>query len=281
VLTSKIEHDAGSFEWGHQTHIGYFAQDHRELLDSPKLTPLNYVWEACPAETTSYVRGQLGRMLFSGDDVDKPASSLSGGEAARVIFTRLAVERPNVLILDEPTNHLDLETIESLTDALKKFDGTLLFVSHDRHFVGQLATRIIELRPDGLHDFRGTYDEYIAREGDDHLDTEAVVLKAKKSKRDQSEHKQQALTREERKKLDNRRKSLPKRRDELLEAISYTEAEKAQLAEGYSDPKLFENSSPEELKRLESRQRELDQRLDELMRDWESVEEELAELGDG
>ncbi len=184
IVADDLGADAGTFEWGHQANVGYFAQDHRELLSSPKETPLNFVWQACPAETTNYVRGQLGRMLFSGDDVDKPAAALSGGEAARVIFARLAVIRPNVLVLDEPTNHLDLETIEALTLALKSREGSLIFVSHDRHFVSQLATRVIELRADGLHDFNGTYDEYLARQGADHLDAEQVLLSAKKTKRD-------------------------------------------------------------------------------------------------
>src|SRR6185295_16113503 len=138
----------------------------------------------CPTETTNYVRGHLGRMLFSGDDVDKPAAALSGGEAARVIFARLAVQKPNILVLDEPTNHLDLETIEALTEALQKREGTLLFVSHDRHFVSQLATRIIELRPDGMRDFQCGYDEYLEREGADHLDSTAVLMRAKNEKRE-------------------------------------------------------------------------------------------------
>jgi ATPase subunit of ABC transporter with duplicated ATPase domains len=184
IIADNLELDKGSYEWGHQAGVGYFAQDHHELLGSPKETPLNFVWQACPAETTNYVRGHLGRMLFSGDDVDKPAAALSGGEAARVIFARLAVQKPNVMVLDEPTNHLDLETIEALTHALKTREGTLLFVSHDRHFVSQLATRIIELRADGLRDFQGNYEEYLARQGDDHLNVEHVVLRAKKTKRE-------------------------------------------------------------------------------------------------
>jgi ATPase subunit of ABC transporter with duplicated ATPase domains len=184
IIADNLEHDAGSFEWGHQANVGYFAQDHRELLSSPKDTPLQFVWRACPAETTNFVRGHLGRMLFSGDEVDKPAAALSGGEAARVIFARLAVQKPNVLVLDEPTNHLDLETIEALTLALREREGTLLFVSHDRHFVSQLATRVIELRPDGMRDFQGGYEEYLEREGADHLDAAAVVTRAKNEKRE-------------------------------------------------------------------------------------------------
>ncbi len=183
IVTGHLEHDAGKYEWGHQTHVGYFAQDHRELLASPKETPLNFVWAACPLETTNYVRGHLGRMLFSGDDVDKPAEALSGGEAARVIFARLAVQKPNVLVLDEPTNHLDLETIDALTTALLAREGTLVFVSHDRHFVSRLATRIIELRPEGYRDFSGTYDEYLERNGHDHLDADQVERAAKSEKK--------------------------------------------------------------------------------------------------
>jgi ATPase subunit of ABC transporter with duplicated ATPase domains len=184
IIADNLPHDAGEFEWGHQVNVGYFAQDHRELLESPKDTPLQFVWRACPAETTNYVRGHLGRMLFSGDDVDKPAAALSGGEAARVIFARLSVLKPNVMVLDEPTNHLDLETIEALTEALKKREGTLIFVSHDRHFVSQLATRIIELRPSGMRNFIGSYDEYLEREGDDHLDAAVVLSRARSEKSD-------------------------------------------------------------------------------------------------
>jgi ATPase subunit of ABC transporter with duplicated ATPase domains len=182
ILAGRLEPDSGDTEWGHETHVGYFAQDHSDVLEHGNSTPLSYVWEACPADTTNYVRGHLGRMLFSRDDVDKPVSTLSGGEAARVMFARLAVEKPNVLLLDEPTNHLDMETIEALTEALGQYEGTLVFVSHDRHFVAQLATRVIEVRRDGVTDYPGTYDEYLSRDGTDHLSEEAVVSEAKRDK---------------------------------------------------------------------------------------------------
>jgi len=119
------------------------------------------------------VRGNLGQVLFSGDDVKKPVGSLSGGEAARLVFCRLSVTRPNVLILDEPTNHLDLEAIEALVEGLRAYDGTLVFVSHDRWFVSQLANRVLEISPRGIQDFPGTYEEYLERLDDDHLDAEA------------------------------------------------------------------------------------------------------------
>jgi len=207
-------------------------------------------------------------MLFSGSEVDKPVSTLSGGEAARVVFARIAVERPNVLILDEPTNHLDLETIDALAEALQSYEGTLLFVSHDRHFVGRLATRIIDLRADGLHDFPGTYEDYLARDGDDHLDVEAVVLKAKREAQASKGREDGQLSWEERKRRENRRKALPKQRDRLL----------AEIDARFAEPGFFERTSPEEVAALQRRQEELDAIAERTMAEWEAVETELAEL---
>ena len=129
------------------------------------------------------MRGQMGLMLFSGDDGKKKVSALSGGEAARLVFARLGLDQPNVLVLDEPTNHLDLESIEALVAALRAYEGTLVFVSHDRWFVSQLATRIVEIKPDEVTDYLGTYEEYVHASGDDHLDADTVILKARREKR--------------------------------------------------------------------------------------------------
>ena len=129
------------------------------------------------------MKGQLAAMLFSGDETKKKLEALSGGEAARMLFARQAVEKPNVLVFDEPTNHLDLEAIEALVESLRAYDGTLVFVSHDRWFVNELATRIVEITPDGVHDFPGSYDEYLARAGEDHLDAQEVLRRARESKR--------------------------------------------------------------------------------------------------
>ena len=107
------------------------------------------------------VRGTLGRMLFSQDEITKSVKVISGGEQGRMLFGKLILQRPNVMMMDEPTNHLDMESIESLNLALENYPGTLIFVSHDREFVSSLATRIIELTPAGIVDFSGTYDEYL------------------------------------------------------------------------------------------------------------------------
>ncbi len=183
ILAGRLQANAGQVQWGHETHVGYFEQDHADVLAHPKATPLSLVWERCPMETTNFVRGHLGRMLFSREEVDKPVSALSGGEVARVIFARLSVDQPNIMLLDEPTNHLDMETIEGLKTGLAEYDGTLIFVSHDRYFVSDLATRIIELRPDGMSDFQGTYDEYLSKQGQDHLDVESAVNEERSKRR--------------------------------------------------------------------------------------------------
>ncbi len=118
------------------------------------------------ADDEQIVRATLGRLLFSGDETKKAVKVLSGGEKGRMIYGKLILTRPNVLLMDEPTNHMDMETIESLQIGLEKYPGTLIFVSHDREFVGSLATRIIELRPGGtIADFGGTYDEYLKAQG--------------------------------------------------------------------------------------------------------------------
>ncbi|NJN64894.1 MAG: ABC-F family ATP-binding cassette domain-containing protein [Acidobacteria bacterium] len=163
--------DAGQVRWGYETHPGYFAQDHRELTGGAgRATVESWLADLCPGENRGFVRGKLAQVLFEKDDVEKRVSTLSGGEAARLLFASLALREPNVLVLDEPTNHLDLEGIEALAQALERYEGTILFVSHDRWFVSKLATRIVEVTRTGVQDFRGTYAEYLEALGDDHLD---------------------------------------------------------------------------------------------------------------
>jgi ATPase subunit of ABC transporter with duplicated ATPase domains len=183
IALGELEPDAGRVVWGYETHPGYFAQDHREQLGSPDQTAESWLWESCSGESLGFVRGHLGAVLFSGDAAEKKLGALSGGEAARLVLARHVVEQPNVLVLDEPTNHLDLEAIEALVAGLKAFEGTLIFVSHDRWFVSELATRVIEVTPDGINDFNGSYDDYLSRCGDDHLDSEAIARRARAEKR--------------------------------------------------------------------------------------------------
>jgi ATPase subunit of ABC transporter with duplicated ATPase domains len=183
IMVGALAPDDGRVVWGYESDPGYFAQDHRELLAASAETLQSWLWTYCPGEPIGFVRGRLAHVLFREDEVFKRVSHLSGGEAARLIFARLGVTQPTVLVLDEPTNHLDLEGIEALADALSEYDGTIIFVSHDRWFVSRLATRILEIFPGGMRDFPGSYEEYLAACGDDHLDVDAVLLRARRDKR--------------------------------------------------------------------------------------------------
>jgi ATPase subunit of ABC transporter with duplicated ATPase domains len=281
IATGNLEQDAGSVSWGYETHVGYFAQDHHELLADGSATPLKIIWDTIPQEGTSTVRGHLGRVLFSGEAVNKPVSALSGGEAARLIFCRIMVQKPNVLVLDEPTNHLDLEAIEALVQALQAFEGTVLFVSHDRAFVSALATRVLEVTPQGFRDFPGTYAEYLARCGDDHLDAEAVVLRAKQDKAPDAAAPAAggALSWEEQKKRNNRKKQLPRERDEVMASIEAKEQRKAFIAAQWCETGFYEQTSKEQVAALEREEQTLGAEISELMNRWEALEAEITALG--
>jgi ATPase subunit of ABC transporter with duplicated ATPase domains len=273
--------DDGKARFGHEVRPGYFAQDHHELLRNEGMTPIDYVWEACPGEGTATVRGALGRLLFSGEDVTKRVGALSGGEAARLIFCKIIVEKPNFLILDEPTNHLDLEAIAALVEGLAAFPGTVLFVSHDRSFVSSLATRVVEVKKDGLRDFPGTYAEYLAQCGDDHLDADAVVLKAKAEKSKESPAADgTAPSWEEQKRRRNRQRVLPERRDAVLAKIEAAEAKKSAITLRYAEPGFFERTGKDELATLAREEKELAASIDVLMTEWEAIETELESLRD-
>jgi ABC-type multidrug transport system ATPase subunit len=279
IIMGRVNADAGTTKFGHETNVGYFAQDHGELLPKPSVSPLDYIWDACPTEPTTYVRGQLGRVLFSGDDVEKPIGALSGGEAARLIFGRIIVQKPNVLILDEPTNHLDIEAIGALIEGLRTFEGTVLFVSHDRFFVSALATRILEVTPEGPRDFNGSYSEYLAKCGDDHLDADAVVLKnvSKKSERPAfGANANTTLSWEEQKKLRNRKNQLPSRRDKVLASIEAAEARKKDIAAIFARPGFFERSLKSEILSLQQEDAKLASDIEAWIKEWEQIEAELA-----
>jgi ATPase subunit of ABC transporter with duplicated ATPase domains len=282
VVMGAVPPDAGTIEWGYEARPGYFAQDHREQLDDGrggKQTVEAWLWDACPSEPIGFVRGQLGAVLFSGDEVEKPVKNLSGGEAARLVFARLAVDRPNVLLLDEPTNHLDLEAIEALVEGLKSYDGTLILVSHDRWFVSRLADRILEITPEGIQDFAGSYDEYLERCGDDHLDAEAVMLRVRREKRrEKAARAAGPASAEQDRERRNRGRDLAKRRDALTAEIEKHESRVHEINEIFCDPTYFDRTPRQKVAKLETEQKRLNETIEELMAEWELIEEELAVL---
>lgn len=160
MIAGDLVPDSGTVAMGHETSAGYFPQDYKQGI-APGKTIYQWLESFSTDEGTEYLRGLLGKMLFSGDDAHKKTDNLSGGESARLIIARLMLEQNNVLILDEPTNHLDLEAVSALAEAITNFPGTALFVSHDRDLVSMAATRIIALTDEGISDFAGTYEEYL------------------------------------------------------------------------------------------------------------------------
>jgi ATPase subunit of ABC transporter with duplicated ATPase domains len=161
-LAGELHPSKGRITWVENAQPGYMPQDAQSEFEA-RIDLFTWMsqWSG-KADDDQLVRGTLGRLLFSGDETKKPVTVLSGGEKGRMIYGKLILTKPNVMLLDEPTNHMDMETIESLQIGLEKYPGTIVFVSHDREFVGSLANRIIELLPGGgIEDFRGSYDEYL------------------------------------------------------------------------------------------------------------------------
>jgi ATPase subunit of ABC transporter with duplicated ATPase domains len=151
--------DAGKTVWGHEAAIGYFPQDHRSLIEKGS-TILDWIFQWDPSVSNEEIRGLLGQMLFVRDEATKKTDVLSGGEAARILFCKLMLQKPNVLVLDEPTNHLDLESINALNIALQRYQGTVFLVTHDHDLIDEVATRIWHFDDHKIEDFKGTYEEY-------------------------------------------------------------------------------------------------------------------------
>ena len=299
IIMGELASDAGRVAWGYETWPGYFAQDQEARFESPGQTAEDWIAGFCGGRTLGFVRGEMGRVLFSGDDAKKRLGQLSGGEAARLVFCRMAIERPNVLVLDEPTNHLDLESIEALVKALRAFDGTIILVSHDRWFVSRLATRIVEISEEGIRDFRGSYEEYVHYCGDDHLDVDTVVLRARREKRvarasraetgGASDPRGDAPGASAGRRnagaatpTGNRNRyrggGLRTKRNRITASIGAAETRIAEIDAIFADPAFYDRTAPEGVRRLEAERTARQAELDQLLKDWEDIETELARL---
>ncbi len=161
ILAENLEPDSGEFKWGVSTSRSYFPKDNTKFFSGSDLNILDWIRQYSKDTTETYLRGFLGRMLFSGDDIFKPVNVLSGGEKVRCMFSRMMLFGSNVLLLDQPTNHLDLESITAVNNSLVNFKGNVIFSSHDHEFIQTVANRIIEITKDGIIDRMGSYDEYL------------------------------------------------------------------------------------------------------------------------
>ncbi len=270
VMTGRLDADDGTVEWGYETHPGYFAQDPGDHLRTPKRTAEAWIEEFCEGKGTGFARGKMGMVLFSGEDAEKRLEALSGGESSRLVLCSLMIRKPNVLILDEPTNHLDLEAIEALVKGLRGYPGTLVFVSHDRWFVGRLANRIVEIAPGGIRDYRGTYEEYVRYCGDDHLDVDTVALRAKEEKR--ARRTTPSLPRPPRPKYRQRRLDarLEARADELAGQIEAAEARVAEIERAFAVPSFYSEADHDEVQALAAERRRLMAEIVRMTAEWEA-----------
>ncbi|MBB3112082.1 ATP-binding cassette subfamily F protein 3 [Paenibacillus phyllosphaerae] len=271
ALVGQRPHHSGTIHWGSNVKIGYYDQEHTSL--NPQNTVLEELWKEYPHLEEVRIRTVLGNFLFSGDDVLKRVGSLSGGEKARVSLSKLMLARANVLILDEPTNHLDLFSKEVLESALEDYDGTLLFISHDRYFLNKMAERIVELTPQGIEHFLGNYDEMVEKKREiEELRLETLSQTAgKPGKTVQASEPAPVTSYQADKQAKRDERSKQRKLEQLEQSIATLEGEIAGLEEQLADPEVFNDYV-----RVQTIQADMDKRKAELAAVYEQWEELLA-----
>ncbi|MCJ7841365.1 ABC-F family ATP-binding cassette domain-containing protein [Lederbergia sp. NSJ-179] len=267
-LIRKLPLLSGKIEYGANVAMGYYDQEQAEL--SSNKTVLQELWDHYPLKEEKEIRTVLGNFLFSGDDVQKIVSTLSGGEKARLALAILMLEKANVLILDEPTNHLDLDSKEVLENALVDYPGTLLFVSHDRYFINRIATKVIELSTEGTIEYLGDYDYYVGKKQEMKELAELEENQQKNMTATPNQSKKRSFQEEkELKKLERQRK---RRVEEIEQQLQEKEERVAELEEQLCMPEVFEDY--EQVLSINNEIETLKEEIDELLEEWT----ELAEL---
>ncbi len=258
-----------SVKWGAGVSLGYFAQDCGSIIKHTDKSVLEWLWQFCGDKPQSFVQGYLGKMLFSKDDVSKSTKSLSGGELSRLYFAYLMMLKPNVLLLDEPTNHLDLESIDALTQSLKDYEGTVIFVSHDRFFISNLAKRIIEVKPQNMQDYLGSYDDFIIYNQKDYLDAKSQI----NSNKEKNLNKSNANTYEEQKQKKSLIQKLNKDLQTTIDKINLYEEEINTI-----DKRFSNETDYSKFKDLHDQKEQIKLNIDTCLKKWEEIEASLKEL---
>ncbi|NGY73260.1 ABC-F family ATP-binding cassette domain-containing protein [Bacillus megaterium] len=268
-IVDKLSFKTGTISFGSNVMVGYYDQEQANLTSNK--TVLNELWDDYPSKPEKEIRTALGNFLFSGDDVLKIVSTLSGGEKARLALAKLMLQKANFLILDEPTNHLDLDSKQVLENALIDYPGTLLFVSHDRYFINRIANKIAELSPEGVEEFLGDYDYYVEKKAEIEEIKELENIKVNEErtvKVDKQSYKQD----KEQKKLMRQR---TRRIEEIETEVNKLEAAQAENEELLCDPEIYQNH--EEVSRLNGENEKISSQLSTLMEEWEELQLLLEE----
>jgi ATP-binding cassette subfamily F protein 3 len=262
AIVQKIKPLSGNIEYGSNVTIGYYDQEQAELSSNKRV--LNELWDDYPTKTEKEIRTILGNFLFSGDDVLKTVSTLSGGEKARLALAKLMLQKANFLILDEPTNHLDLDSKEVLENALIDYPGTILFVSHDRYFINRIATKVLELSKDGVTEYLGDYDYYVNKKEEMQ---ELQQLKKQQESKEESNHSKSSYELEkEAKKLERQRK---RRIQEIEDEIALLESKISENEEILCDPSIYQDH--EKVQAINEEINKDKALLEELMNEWEAL----------
>lgn len=262
-ILGQIPFISGSFKIGANVTIGYYDQEQHTLHEEK--TILSEVWDEHPHTSEKDIRSMLGSFLFSGSDIDKKIASLSGGERARVMLTKLSMDHDNFLILDEPTNHLDIDSREVLENAVNEFNGTVLFISHDRYFINQIATEIVEISSNGSKLFMGDYDYYLEKTANTDID----VLSSNKNSKDvipDQQHQQQNY---------QQSKEVQKEIRKLQRAVDDIEAkmQEIEVLQAHTEANMNNPQFSSDIAKLTDWQKDLDDfenQLDLLVEEWES-----------
>ncbi|MEK4180576.1 ABC-F type ribosomal protection protein [Aeribacillus sp. FSL K6-1121] len=262
TIINRLKPLSGKIQFGSNVQIGYYDQEQADLSSSKRV--LDELWDDYPEKTEKEIRTVLGNFLFSGDEVLKTVSSLSGGEKARLALAKLMLKKANFLIMDEPTNHLDLDSKEVLENALINFPGTILFVSHDRYFINKIATKIFELSTEGIAEYIGDYDYYIAKKA------EMIELEQLKEPTiETKEQKQGKISYEQEKILKKKERQRQRRIEELENKIAEIEEAIAENNEMLCDPNIYQDH--EKAQKLHDQNVMLTEQLEQLMEEWESL----------
>lgn len=267
AIINRLESLEGIFHYGSHVTIGYYDQQQANLTSNKRV--LNELWDEYPLKPEKEIRTVLGNFLFSGDDVLKNVSTLSGGEKARLALAKLMMEKANFLILDEPTNHLDLDSKEVLENALVDYPGTILFVSHDRYFINRIATKVFELSTDGLTEYLGDYDYYLEKKNEmielAELEQKELDTKKKATIQEKTSYEQDKQA----KKLERQRK---RRIEEIEHEISSIEEKLEANEQLLCEPEVYQDH--EQVQQINEGNKVLSDCLEILMEEWESLHDE-------
>lgn len=268
-IVDKLSFKTGTISFGSNVMVGYYDQEQANLTSNK--TVLNEIWDDYPSKPEKEIRTALGNFLFSGDDVLKIVSTLSGGEKARLALAKLMLQKANFLILDEPTNHLDLDSKQVLENALIDYPGTLLFVSHDRYFINRIANKIAELSPEGVEEFLGDYDYYVEKKAEIEEIKELENIKANEERTVKVDKQSYKLDKEQKKLMRQRTRRI----EEIEIEINKLEAAQAENEELLCDPEIYQNH--EEVSRLNGENEKISSQLSTLMEEWEELQLLLEE----